>query len=390
MPAPLHRLRYLWLLAAVGLLLGAVVWFVCSAYVRPPAGPLAGYEADVAELGRQYRRFHGKLLRNPEVEQLFTQAAGQAAAGQYDAAARLLEQASADAAVPVVFNDLGVLYAQTGDRARALEAFREALTRDTGDRLTHENVERLGGILIEAEQPVTREVEPNNSHVNANLIRIGTTVEAELAARTNDVDTYRFVSPAAPRDLLTIEIQPAADMLELELRIFDAGQRLLDLAPPSAADPGKAIAVTFSPQPNAAFYLQVSAAHDTGGEYTVRVQPLKRFDAFEPNDDIFSAGKLTVGQTIEADIMDIDDTDFYSFESPRSGTVTIDLQNRSATLIPALTTFSSDKRNTGFGPDVRTPGAGLHHTMEVQEHTTYFLQVWSQGKSSGAYSLTVK
>jgi hypothetical protein len=70
--------------------------------------------------------------------------------------------------------------------------------------------------------------------------------------------------------------------------------------------------------------------------------------------------------------------------------VTIDLEARSATLIPALTTFSSDKRNTGFGPDVRVPGGRLHHTLEVQEHMTYYLQVWSPGKSSGEYALTVK
>jgi hypothetical protein len=386
----ISRLRYLWVLPAAVLLLGGAAWFVRSARVRPRTGPLAGYEASVDVLSQQYRKFHGKLLRNPEVEQLFEQAAGRTAAGQYDSAAALLERASTDAALPVVFNNLGVLYAEMSDRPRALAAFREALARDIDYRLTHDNIERLGGFMVTAAEPVTREVEPNNSTVNANLISLGTAVEAELSAGTNDVDSFRFVSPAVPRDLLMIEIRPEADTLELELRMFDAEQRVLDLAPASAAAPGKAISVYFSPQPNTIFYLQVSGAHNTAGAYTVTVRGLKKFDPFEPNDDIFSAGRLTIGQPVEANIMDTDDTDFYSFESPRTGTVTIDIQARSATLIPALTTFSSDKRNTGFGPDVRVPGGSLHHTFEVEEHRTYFLQVWSQARSSGEYTLTVK
>ena len=47
-------------------------------------------------------------------------------------------------------------------------------------------------------------------------------------------------------------------------------------------------------------------------------------------------------------------------------------------------------RNSGFGQDVRALGAGLHHSMEVQEGLVYFLQVWSQGNSTGAYDLTVE
>ena len=51
-------------------------------------------------------------------------------AGDYSNAVGLLEQVSKVAAVPVVFNNLGVLYAELGDKARAINAFREALARD--------------------------------------------------------------------------------------------------------------------------------------------------------------------------------------------------------------------------------------------------------------------
>jgi hypothetical protein len=88
--------------------------------------------------------------------------------------------------------------------------------------------------------------------------------------------------------------------------------------------------------------------------------------------------------------MDAKDTDFYSFVSPRTGTVSIVISNRSTTLIPALSTFFPDKRSSGFGPDVRTPGQNLRHTMDVQENQTYFIQVWSQANTAGEYSLIVE
>jgi hypothetical protein len=380
----------LWVVPAVLLLFGGAAWFVRSARVRPPTGPLAGYESNVDVLGRQYRQFHGKLLHNPEVEQLFIQAAQLTAGRKYVAAADLLQRASKDAALPVVFNNLGVLYVEMADRSRALAAFREALTRDFDYRLTHDNIERMGGFMATAAEPVTREVEPNNSNVNANLISLGTPVEAAIAAGADDIDSFRFVSPAVPRDVVQIEIRPQSETLELEVRMFDAEQNLLDSHPAQSDQPGKPIVLSLSPPPNASFYIQVSSAHATAGDYILSVRALKKFDAYEPNDDIFSAAALKVGETAEANIMDSDDTDFYSFESLRTGTVAIDIQPHSSTLLPALTTFSSDKRNTGFGPDVRLPGASLHHVLEVQEHMTYFLQVWSQAKTSGAYSITVK
>jgi hypothetical protein len=88
--------------------------------------------------------------------------------------------------------------------------------------------------------------------------------------------------------------------------------------------------------------------------------------------------------------MDGEDTDYYSFIAPRTGAVNVTVRNRSTTLIPALTTFSPEMRNTGFGPDIRTPGATLRHTFEVVENQTYFLQVWSENSSAGDYTLIVE
>ena len=143
-------------------------------------------------------------------------------------------------------------------------------------------------------------------------------------------------------------------------------------------EPGANLRQIVALPPNATFYLQVSGYGSSAGAYTLLVQPLNAFDNYEPNDDIYHAPRIALGTTIMAGIMDADDTDYYSFVSPRTGTVSVVITNRSTTLIPALSTFDPDMRSSGFGPDVRTPGRNLQHTMEVQQNQVYFIQVWSQ------------
>ena len=66
------------------------------------------------------------------------------------------------------------------------------------------------------------------------------------------------------------------------------------------------------------------------------------------------------------------------------------IQNRSQTLIPALTTFTPEMTNNGFGPTLTAPGSNLHFSMQVESGKTYYIQVWGQSKTAGDYSLTIK
>ena len=75
----------------------------------------------------------------------------------------LLEQVSKVAAVPVVFNNLGVLYVELNDKSRAINAFREALARDIDYRPVRLNLERMKDVMALGVDPVTHEVESNNS-----------------------------------------------------------------------------------------------------------------------------------------------------------------------------------------------------------------------------------
>jgi tetratricopeptide (TPR) repeat protein len=381
------RRKLLILIAACAVLLlaaGAGIRYLRSGADR---GSLPGYESRVEVAHRQYQEFYGKLMSDPGAEGLFEEAAREVAGRRYQAAIELLREAAKSAPLPIIFDNLGTLLAKTDDRAQAAASFREALARNVDDILAQSSLARLG-VAAEVARPVTVEVEPNGSSNNANLIPLGKDVSAEMAGDSGDTDCFRFIAPPAPRDRVVIEVESRTPTLELGMRLYDGESRLvLDRRPES---PGRNLVEYLTPAPNSSWTLEFWSAHSTGGEYTVRVSALRAFDAYEPNDNIFAATRIEAGSPVQANIMDETDTDYYSFESQTGGTVTIELENRSSMLIPALTTFGADKRNTGFGPDVRTAGGSLRHTMAVEAHRTYYLQVWGQARSSGEYTLTVR
>jgi len=350
------------------------------------AKALTGYIADSAALTREFAAFTGKLATDGSAAQ-FEQAAALARQADYAGALAVLETLSREAAVPVVFNDMGVLYAKLNDRARAVSAFREALARDMDYAPVRRNLQRLRA-QPNAVYPVTAEVEPNDTNEHANYIGLNQPVEGEIDAANADVDCFRFVTPAAPRDLIEVSILNRSRTLAPRIRFYDGEGKLLPWEK-TVWDPGASLSLIVSPEPNVPLYVDVFGYGSTGGAYTLLVKPLKAFDQYEPNDDIHSARQIPLGRKIDANIMDAADVDFYSFVAERTGSVAIDIRNRSATLIPAVTTFGPDLQASGLGPDARKPGDSLHHSMAVREGTTYYLEVRPRAQSFGDYSLTL-
>jgi hypothetical protein len=386
--------RYWWLpLVVAGVIM--IFWIATGprwsrAKVNLPvaARPISGYTSNTATVLQEYLHFYGKPLANAEIERLCNQANERVAARDYSNAVGLLEQVAKVAAVPAVYNNLGVLYAELNDRSRSINAFREALARDVDYQPVRLNLDRLKDIMALGAEPVSREVESNNNPALANIIALGKPVEGVIAAAVDDVDFFRITTPPAPRDLILIEVENRSTTLAPVVKIFDADERITNMGKTGTA--GKPLALTIAPTPNTTYFIQLSGYGSSAGAYTLRVLPQKAFDVYEPNDDIFNARRITLGTPVEAGIMDDNDTDFFSFVSARNGTVNIVITNRSTTLIPALSTFFPDMRSSGFGPDIKTPGGNLRHTLEVQENQTYFLQVWSQSSTAGKYSLLVE
>jgi hypothetical protein len=349
--------------------------------------PLPGYVADTDALNAEFLKYQGKPVGDPAIDGDFNEAAALMNKGDYSASVVLLETLTKTAPVPVIFNDLGVVYLKLNDGTKAVDAFREALSRDLQYPPVRQNITHYK--LSSAAEPVTKEVEPNGNPRVANVISLGKPVEAEISLDVNDVDYFRVISPPAPRDLLLVELANHSQTLAPRLRLFDADDHPLDWSKESQ-DPGVSLREVISPAPNMPLYLRIEGMIATAGAYSLTVTPMKAYDSYEPNDDIISATKIGLDQTVSANIMDGQDIDYFSFRGSERGTVTIDIQNRSKTLIPALTTYSPDMTADNAAPKLTTPGSDLRFSMKVQSGKTYYLQISSQSKTAGDYSLTIK
>lgn len=380
-------LRNLWmpalLLAAVG-----AIWGVRYLSHLKPLGQVAGYIASPEILAQEYLQFEGKPLRDLAAAQEFQRAAILTGKGDFKGAISLLETISKPCAEPVVFHDLGVLYAQINDHERALKAFREALARDPGYAPVRLILNNLRGFTPHEADPVVAEVEPNDTYLTANLISLGAEVVGEIST-PEDLDCYRFSAPPVPRDILRVEIVSQSVTLAPRLTIYDdLGRPTGDTA--ESSDPGAGLSLSISPQPNSTLYVEVAGNRGTQGAYALKVTATKSFDRFEPNDEIAAAHPIVVGQTIEANIMTGDDTDFYSFVADHAGKMVVTLQSQSKSLIPALTTFGADRQPIQYAVDNVQSGAKLTRSIDVEEQRVYYVEVWGQSKSSGSYTLSVQ
>lgn len=349
--------------------------------------PLPGYITDAARLEQEYQQFTGKPLQDAGSLQRFQQATTFMLEGNYANAAIVLEDTAKAIAVPAVFNDIGVVYLKLNDSPRALRAFRDALARDHDYQPVRASLKRMN--LSAAIDPGLSELEPNNNSSEANAIWMDHPVDAQISPSVGDVDCFWFITPRPPRDRISVAVTNKSTTLIPHLRILDADGKLIGGVREASA-PSESVRFDFSSPPNALYHIQVDGASGTSGAYVLSVSALRAYDIYEPNDDILNATHITPGQSIQANIMDASDTDFYSFVSPVAGSVNVDVTSRDGTLVPGLSTFAPDLHSTGFGPDVDKPGAPLQYVMKVEANQTYYLQIWGKNDSTGAYSLTVK
>jgi hypothetical protein len=346
-----------------------------------------GYVSDSAALKQEYQRYYGNDTDYGRVAGRFRTAIDLAAKRNLPAVASVLDSVSKVGAIPLIFHDLGVAYAGLNDYVRAADAFREVLARDPEYGPTRKFLRDARGIPPGMAEPITREVEPNNSNLAANLIALRSPVGGELAGASDTSDYFRLITPPAPRDLISIEIANHSATFAPQLRVYDGSVKMQSWGEKSERV-GKSIKVTGGPAPNSTLYLSISGEDGKGGLYLLTVTPLKAFDRYEPNDEIMSSRQISIGEEVSANIMDDGDKDFYSFQSPRKGLVSVEIRNRAPGLAPVLAVYNRDRRNIGFAPDVKA-GENLRHSFETEKDQTYYLHVSSQAGSSGAYSLRV-
>lgn len=345
---------------------------------------LPGYQTDASEIQSEQEKVYGQPLDSGEIEKGFSDARDHIHRAEYRAAITFFRFAIKAAALPIFYQDLGALYLARGDTAHAFCMFHLALDRDPAYRPAIDSLRALDKRMPSETAQV--ETEPNNTPELANDLAMNLPVSGEISVGVGDADVYAIIAPPGPRDLLEIEVENHAHFLAPRFRVLDSEGALFNRD--VKAQPGESLKHVISVKPNTVLYLEVSGDHQTSGGYHLTVRPLQAFDSHEPNDTVFQATPLQLGKTAEANIMDGGDNDFYSFLPPASGSVTIDVSNRSTTLSLGLTMLGSDKSTLGFGPD-----AGMGHSVKiplpVEGGHMYYVQVWSQGGTAGAYSITV-
>lgn len=348
---------------------------------------LAGYIRSSAAFRAEYFRFYGQAPGQPVLERRFLHAASLADHGDMSGAAALLEGVRREAPLPLLFNDLGVLYGVLGDRDRALNALRDALARDMDYKPARETAHRWSDLLQDSADPLPVEAEPNDTNDYAEVVALGRPVEAEIAAGTADVDCYRVAAPRSPRDMVRVEIQNRCQTLIPRLRVFDGAGTLL-VWNHDARAPGDSLAVTLTAPPNATLYLDIYGAEPTSGRYRLLVQALRAFDSYEPNDDIGHARRIRIGQIVEANIMDESDVDFYSFVSPRAGSFDIRISSGSGGLIPQVL-FGPDAHSLESSPAPEAGDGGVHLRVEARAGVVYYVEIQGRDGTAGAYSLKI-
>jgi hypothetical protein len=96
-------------IAALGVLWGGV-WVMRRRPMLDTANLPASYVGDNAALEQEFARYYGKALEDSAIRARFREAADLASKHNYPGASMVLETLSRDAAVPVVYSNLGITY----------------------------------------------------------------------------------------------------------------------------------------------------------------------------------------------------------------------------------------------------------------------------------------
>jgi hypothetical protein len=361
------------LVAAIGIVKGS------SNDMKMP-GTSNTFITNVSVIETQYQQITGQPLKDATLKRL-QEAVNLAKAGQFEPSRHIFEEIASSIPVPAVYNNLGALYAQKGDAGAARGAYQQAVAKDPDFAPARNGLSSLS-------RPAGTgrgETEPNNDLPHANAVSLDTPVSAEIAD-TSDTDFFSFTTTRL-RDIYRISLKNTSTTLQPGITLYD--QQKNQIAYDSRGTSGADLDYDFPLAGDTTYYVQVWQRQNTSGTYSLTVKPQRRSDRFEPNDDILAAKAIALNKTIDANIMDPSDTDYYQIRPGSAGSLTVSLKNTSTTLQPGITLYDQQKNQIAY--DSRgTSGADLDLAFNAAANNIYYIQVWQRDSTSGAYSLTVK
>lgn len=225
--------------------------------------------------------------------------------------------------------------------------------------------------------------EPNDTRDKATPLRLGGTVEADIA-REDDTDFYILESARKLRDRILVGLANRSETLRPSLRIY--GPDRAQLTSNYSTTPGANLELAFIAEPATRYYVEVQPA-GTGG-YRLSATPQQAYDRHEPNDDPLRdrPTTLAVGRTLDADILDDKDRDWYVLPAAPGHKLRLTFDNRSPKLRPNVVIYNAQRVQIGNFYE-STQGASLDHSFDVTPGATYYFEVQPAG--TGAYRLTL-
>jgi hypothetical protein len=346
------------------------------------------YIGSVSVIENEIQQFMPGQTEDAATKTRVVSAVNLAKAGQFDASRTIFEGLAKDLPIPSILTTAGAMNAENGNTQAARDYYQKALEKDPDYKAALNNLAALNTVKP-VDHPIVggREAEPNNDILHANILPLSTTVLGDISS-TSDTDFFRFTAGHLPRDYYRISLKNLSPTLVPGITVFD--QQKNQVFHDERDTAGAEFDHDFVPTPESMYYVQVWQRSNTIGPYSLTIAPQHRYDQFEPNDDIGSAKSIPIGKTIQANIMDPGDTDFYQVKSGgAAGNLTVTLKNRSTTLSPGITVYDQQKNQLFY--DARdTPGADFDRAFAAQPNTVYYIQVWQRSNTAGAYSLTVK
>lgn len=231
------------------------------------------------------------------------------------------------------------------------------------------------------------EGEPNDSKASAADLAINTPTDGEIAS-TEDHDNFKFMSGASVRDRVIVRLENRSDTLRPYLKVFGPDKAALQEAYSGTA--GADTELAFTAQPDKRYYVEVNP-YGTSGKYTLSALPQAAFDRFEPNDDPIHnpPTPIMVGESIDANILDTQDNDWYRLAAAPGKSIRVTLENRSMTLRPHVIVYDAQRSQIKESYD-STVGASLDFSVDTTAGLTYYLRVKPFSSGSGDYRLTVR
>ena len=118
----------------------------------------------------------------------------------------------------------------------------------------------------------------------------------------------------------------------------------------------------------------------------------KAYDAYEPNEEpkTKTLKPIPVGKTIDVNIMDEADRDWYEVKGFANKEMIVRLGNTSNTLLPVVAVKDSNGNDLEGGRTAANTGANVEVVLAVNAGKDYLVGVWPHYTGpSGTYRLTV-